>query len=189
MAWQTARFQWTSSAPLIIHNGQTADTRNKWAKAIKKISGKKSKTDADYEEMARLAFIAGLYMGADGPIIPSMLIDAVMINAAKKQKSGMQAKSGLFCLSHSPLGYDGPRADDELWADEQFRFVSLVRVNMARVVSTRPIFNEWSCVVEMSYEETLINVSQLEEWSFIAGTQVGVGDWRPKFGRFQSKIL
>jgi len=189
MAWQTARFQWTSSAPFIMHNGQTADPTNRWAKAMKKVTGKRVKTDADYEEMARIEFLAGLYMGTSGPIIPSMLIDSVMINAAKKQKSGMQAKSGLFCPSHALLTYEGPRTVEELWADEAFRFSALVRVGMARVARMRPIFNEWSCVVELSYEETLVNVAQLEEWSFIAGTQVGVGDWRPKFGRFQSKIL
>ena len=86
MAWQTARFQWTSSAPFIMHNGRTADPTNKWAKAMKKVTGKRVKTDADYEEMARIEFLAGLYMGTGGPIIPSMLIDSVMINAAKKTK-------------------------------------------------------------------------------------------------------
>lgn len=189
MAWETLRYNLISSCPMIMHNGQTADPLNKFAKALKKVSSKRVKTDADYEEMARIEFIAGLYISADGPVLPTHVIDATVVNAAKKSKEGTLAKSSVFCFTHSVLQYDGPRSADELWQDERFRKVSIVRVGQARVARTRPVFDAWQCVVELQVENTLVNPSRVDEWMFVAGTQVGFCDWRPQFGRFQAQRL
>ena len=189
MAWQTLRYKLTASAPLIQHNGQTADPLNKWAKLLKSISGKRKKTDADYEEMARIEFLAGLYLSADGPIIPNTVIDGMTVRAAMKMKEGPVAKSGVFCLDHARLGYAGPRQPDELWADERFRFAANVRVGQARVMRMRPKFDEWSAVVSLNIEDTLVNPAQVDRWMTIAGTQVGIGDWRPQYGRFVAARL
>src|SRR3990167_306808 len=142
MALKTVQYQFSSSAPLLSHNGQTADPTNKWSKSIKQISSKRVKTDADYEEMARLEFFAGLYLGPDGPIIPNYVIDSLIINAAKKSREGPTAKSGCLCLEHARLEYEGPRTPDKLWEDEEFRFSALVRVSQARISRMRPIFKD-----------------------------------------------
>lgn len=92
-------------------------------------------------------------------------------------------------MNHARLEYEGPRTAEELWADEQYRFVALVRVGMARVARTRPIFNQWSCVIDINVETTLVNPSRVDEWLQAAGTQVGLGDWRPQHGRFQAERL
>ncbi len=189
MAWKTVQYKLTSSAHLLMHNGQTADPINKWSKAIKQISSKRKKTDADYEEMARLEFMAGLYLGADGPVLPSYVIDSVVVNAAKKNREGPIAKSGCFCPEPAKLEYEGPRTAEELWNDERFRFSAIVRVQSARVARMRPIFNEWSAIITLNVEDTLVNIDRLDDWMHIAGTQVGVGDWRPQYGRFQATRL
>lgn len=189
MAWQTLRYKLTSSAPLIMHNGQMANPLNKWAKAMKLISSKRNKTDADHEEMARIEFLASLYMSLDGPIIPSYVFDSMLVNAAKKSKEGMLAKSSVFCLNHAQLEYDGPRTAEELWADERFPFAAVVKVGTARVVRTRPKFDDWSCVMEINVETTLVNPSRIDEWMRVAGTQVGLCDWRPQNGRFTVERL
>lgn len=189
MAWQTVKYRLTSVCPMLMHNGQTADPLNKWAKLLKQISLKKPKTDADYEEMARLEFLAGLYMSADGPILPANVIDSLMINAAKKTREGMAAKSGVFCVNHARLEYDGPRTADELWKDDRFRHVALVRVQTSRVARTRPKFDNWQAVVELNYEPTIINPARIDDWMLIAGSQVGLCDWRPQHGRFGAERL
>lgn len=189
MAWQTLRYQLTSSAPLLMHNGQMANPLNKWAKLMKQTSSKRAKTDADHEEMARIEFLASLYMAPEGPVLPSFVLDATLVNGAKKSKEGMAAKSGAFCLEHALLEYDGPRTAEELWADEQFRHVSLVRVGTAKVVRTRPVFNEWRAVVSVNIEDTIINPARVDDWWKVAGTQVGMCDWRPQHGRFQAHRL
>jgi hypothetical protein len=33
-------------------------------------------------------------------------------------------------------------------------------------------------------ETTVVNPGRVDEWMTIAGTQVGLGDWRPQHGRF-----
>lgn len=184
MAWQTLQYRLSSSAPLLMHNGQMANPVNRWAKLMKQISSKRAKTDADYEEMARIEFLASLYMAADGPVIPSFVLDATLVNGAKKSKEGMSAKSGAFCLDNARLEYDGPRTADELWQVEQFRHVALVRVGTARVARTRPVFAEWSAVVSVNIETGIVNPARVDDWFAVAGTQVGIGDWRPQHGRF-----
>lgn len=189
MAWQPVSYRLTSSSPLLMHNGQTADPTNKWAKAIKLISGKRKKTDADYEEMARLEFLAGLYMGADGPVLPSHMLEGMLIKSAMKSSEGPIAKSAVFCPEHARLEYEGPRDADGLWADERFRFSMIVRVQQSRVARMRPIFSEWSAVITYQIEPTLVNPNRIAEWLEVGGTQIGIGDWRPRYGRFEAKQL
>ena len=80
------RYRLQSSAPLLMHNGQTANPLHPLAKKLKQVSSKRTKTDADYEEMARIEFLAGLYMAEDGPVLPEHVIDAMLIAAAKKRQ-------------------------------------------------------------------------------------------------------
>jgi hypothetical protein len=189
MAWKEVTYRLTSSAPLLMHNGQTADPLNKWAKTLKQVTSKRVKTDADHEEMARIEFLASLYMGQDGPVLPPNMIDAMVVNAAKKSKEGPIAKSGCFCLNVTRLNYDGPRKADDLWADESFRFSAIVRVGTARVPRMRPIFQEWTADVRLNVEDGTVNLARVDEWMRIAGTQIGVGDWRPQYGRFTVERL
>lgn len=190
MAWKTMQFHLIGDAPLITHNGQTADPLNKFAKQLKTISGKRKKTDSDYEEMAKIEFLAGLYLTKeDGPIIPATVIDACIIEAAKKSREGVLAKSGFFTTAHSRLEYDGPRTADELWEAETWRISVPVKIGQARVIRTRPIFPQWQTTVAIQYENTVVNAAQVAAWFAVAGTLVGLCDWRPRYGRFQAKRL
>lgn len=189
MAWQTVTYRLKSDCPMLQHNGQTADPTNRWSKAMKAVSGKRKKTDADYEELARIEFMAALLMGPEGPVIPSHYIDAALTGAAKKNREGPLAKSGVFCLKDASLEYEGPRTADELWADNRFRHVAIVRVQSARVARTRPVFNEWQANVTLQIEDSVVNVRQVDDWFQIAGTQIGLGDWRPQHGRFTAERL
>lgn len=162
---------------------------NKFAKALKQITSKRVRTDADILEMARIEFLAGLYMSESGPVLPAQLIDAALINGAKKSKEGVSAKSGLFCPEHAPLEYDGPRTADELWEDDRFRHSALVKVGMARVVRTRPIFESWVATVKINVEESVVNPSRVDDWIVTTGSIVGFGDWRPRYGRYEATRL
>lgn len=189
MAWIPVTYRLTSSAPLLQHNGQTADPLNKWSKLIKQISSKRKKTDADHEEIARLEFMAALYMDDQGPILPAHVIDAMIINGAKKSREGPTAKSGCFCLEHAELEYEGPRTANELWDDEQFRFSAIVRIQSSRIPRMRPIFRDWALNINLHIEDSVVNISRVDEWLTTAGTQVGLCDWRPQYGRFTVERL
>ncbi len=189
MAWQEMTYRLIGVAPLIVHNGQLADPLNQFSKELKKISGKRKKTDADFEQMAKLEFLGGLYMSKDGPVLPPDMLDSMILGAAKKFREGPLAKAGCFCVNTPRIEYDGPRVAEELWQDENFRFVKGVRVGQARVIRTRPWFQEWSLNVRYNVETSTVNPSRLDEWLRTGGSIIGLGDWRPQYGRFNIDLL
>ena len=139
--------------------------------------------------MARLEFLGGLYLSAEGPVIPSQNIEGTLVYAARKRAQGLIAKSGMFCDAHALLEYDGPRTPDELWKDEGFRFAALVKVGQARVVRTRPIFKDWSTIATINYDDEQINLSGVDDWVKIGGSIIGLCDWRPKYGRYEAERI
>lgn len=181
--WQTLNVTLSGHA-LLMHNGLLADPLNAFAKAIKDVSGRRNKTDADIEELARLEFLGGLYLHGGEPCIPGEMLEACIVAGAKKSKSGQQAKAGVICDGNFPLLYEGPREPSALWADERFRLRVPARVAQARVMRTRPRFNDWRCEAKVEFSEDICNRADVLLWLRTAGDMIGIGDWRPKFGRF-----
>jgi len=179
---------------LLCHNGQTADPRNTYAKAMKAVSSKRKKTDADYDEIARLEWLAGLYRFRDELVIPDYVLEAVFINGAKKSKRGPQAKCGMFFTEHAPLEFPGKPTDinddtlSEMFASGEFTHTVGVKVGMAKVMRTRPMFRNWSLVATAQFDPDVLNLRDIEEIAIDAGKLVGLGDWRPKHGRFTAGI-
>lgn len=156
---------------------------------MKEISSKRAKTDADFEELARLEFFGGLYLTQDGPVVPAEALTACIIEGAKKERKGKVAATGVFVTEHACLEYDGPRAAEKLWKDERFRHQSLVRIQRNRVLRTRPIFNDWAIVFTAEYEDRVVNSNKaLDRWIEVAGREVGLLDWRPRYGRFNVEV-
>lgn len=182
--YKTFKTRVVGIAPLIMHNGQTADPLNKYSKRIKEISGKRKKTEADYEKMAEIEFKAGLYMDEDGPIIPGVMIEACLLVGARKSKNGRLAQAGIIVEKNAKLEYDGPRTEEGLVNDENFRRVDPVRVGTSKVMRTRPWFRNWSVELEVLYLADVINERDLISAIRDAGSYAGFGDWRPRYGRF-----
>ena len=185
MQTEKVTFKISSVCPLILHNGQMANPMNPIVRAIKPISGKRKKTDADFEKMAELEFKGSLYMDADGPVIPAEMFEGAIHNAAKTQRLGKQVKGAVFCEGNGRLEYDGPRSADDLWADESFRNQSMVSVQQSKVLRTRPQFDNWSTEITVCYDAERLNKEAVIDFVNIAGFHSGLGDWRPKFGRFK----
>ena len=174
-------------SPLLLHNGQTADPTNKFARQLKEVSGKRKKTDEDYAEMSRIEWHAGLYANADQKIIlPAVCIEASIIGGAKKSKLGSAFKSAVFVDADAILNI-GKRYDNaaDLWAEEKYRDVRGVRVGQARVMRTRPVFYQWGCSFVVSMDDEQVNESDVMRAIEDSGSKVGIGDFRPKFGRFE----
>lgn len=186
MAWKKVQYRLKGDSALLMHSGSLADPLSAVAKAIKQVSGKKSKTDADHERMAALEFAGSLYLDQNlGPYIPGENIEAAIYEAARKTKEGRLATSGLFVPGKSRLEYEGPRDPKGLLAaGETFRLCVPVALNGKRVMRTRPIFRSWSAVTEIEYEDSILNPEQVDRWVHTAGVQIGLCDWRPRYGRF-----
>lgn len=174
-------------SPLVMHNGQLADPLNEFSKAIKSVSSKRKKTDADLAQLADVEWRGGLYVNADGrPVIPSRVLEATIAKGATRSKEGKQALSGMFVETDGVLTFanDG-KSVDEMCADPFFRLTVGVRVGQARVMRTRPIFHDWAVSFEVSAStEVVADKATLHRWLTDAGAFIGLCDYRPRYGRF-----
>jgi hypothetical protein len=127
-----------SISPLLMHNGRLADPLEPITRAIRQISAQRHRTDADLAELARLEWYGGLYLQDGAPCIPGEVLEAHLLDAAKKRRMGPKVKAGLYCDGNFPLLYDGPRDPDALWADPAFRWTVPARVQRNCIMRTRP---------------------------------------------------
>ena len=184
--YKVVEFHIKGVAELIVHNGQTSDPLNEYSKKLKKVSGKRTKTDDDHEEMAAIEWEAGIYLdGARQPIIPGVNIESMLIAAAKKVKRGPDAKAGIIVPTDSIIEHDGPKDIQTLKKDPRFYDRRSVRVQQARVMRTRPKFPVWEMKISVQYLPGIFNEEEIKEIMVIAGIQIGMGDFRPRFGRFE----
>lgn len=180
----TLRYRITGVAPLVFHNGRLADALDERVKAMSQISGKRKKTEADHRQLAELEFKGSLYLSQGRPCIPDEMLEAAMAKAAGLQRRGTKAKAGLVVRRSPMLEYEGPKDPDGLWQDGTFQLRCGVRVGAARVMRTRPIFRDWQADLEVAFLPHLLNPQDVTSFLEAAGEQVGIGDWRPKYGRF-----
>ncbi len=172
-------------SPLLMHNPQTADPRNQYAREMRSITDKKkNKTDEDLERLSDLEWEAGLYLNdKQQPIIPGEMIEAMMIAAGKKKSQGPKFKAGMMCDGSWPVTYTGPKNIAKLKKDTNFRLSVFAVISRSRILRTRPMFRDWSVEFVLSYlpevlDETIIRHA-LKDCLLL-----GLGDWRPKYGRF-----
>lgn len=185
---ETVKFRLTGVNGMVMHNGHLANPQNEYAKALKVYTSKRSKTEADLDAIAKIEFLGALYLHENGNgleiVLPADVIEAAIINGAKKSRDGVTAKVAMFVNEHSPLEYDGAKNPEELWNDKRYVFSRLVNVQKSKILKTRAFFKNWQAVITVEYNQDLCNESQIEKWVEDAGAQVGVGTWRPKHGRF-----
>lgn len=181
----------TGTAPLLMHNSRLSNPLDPATKALKRATGKRTKTDDDHEEVARLEHAGGLYLDPDiGPFIPADNIWRSLYDAAKKSKRGPKIKEGLFISTDvNPLAYAGPRTADGLWADGNFRFMASAKVTGKRIMRCRPMFREWRTEAKGVFDPNVIDLAEIDQIAETAGSLVGLGDWRPKFGRFIADVV
>lgn len=182
---KTLKVKLTGVSPFLMHNGRLSDPLSPIVKEMKAISGKRKKVDADLEELARLEFLGGSYADKNGcPIVPGELIEAALVNGAKKSKLGKVFKAAVFCEGDFLLKYDGPKTMEKLWKDEKFRLTCAARVQNSRIMRTRPMFEKWELIADVEFLDDVVQEKDVMDAIIEAGRTVGIGDWRPKFGRF-----
>jgi hypothetical protein len=187
MALQEMTVKIRGVSPLLMHNGQTADPLNKFSKQLKAVSKKTKKTDEDHAEMSRIEWHAGLYTNEDGKlIIPSTLIEASIQDGAKKSKLGKAFKSAVFVNDDAVLDIGNNKKAADLWGDDQYRDVRGVRIGQSRVMRTRPVFNQWRLNFVLYFDDEQVNKSDVVKAINDAGSKAGLGDFRPRFGRFET---
>ena len=190
------------TSPLLCHNPQMVDPECEFAREIKKISGKKKKTDEDHNEIAKLEWMGGLYTAAVGgrTVVsqPSSKVRKCLINAARITRQGKEIERSLIMTQlHVPLIYEGcekagdPEAEiDRLLADASFHSRLSVGIGAKRVMRTRPSFLPWALVVPAVFlTDAGMNFDQLQNLIDLAGRAERIGDNRVNgYGSFMGYV-
>ncbi len=172
-------------SPLVMHNEQLSDPLNKWARLLKEISKKRTKTDDDLLEMSRREWFGGLYWAEDlGVHVPERCLERMLRDAAAKSKRGKDVVSGAIVTDPAKLEFKGPKDPEALWANGAFLLRASVGVNAARVIRSRPIFREWGLTFRVEFDEMVLSAEDIDGFVELAGRLIGLLDWRPKHGRF-----
>ena len=179
----------TGTAPLLMHNSRLSNPLDPATKALKKFTSKRNKTDDDHEQMARLEFAGGLYLDPDvGPYIPGENIMRCLVDGAKLTKMGVKVTRGVFISTDvNPLAYNGPRDEQALW-DTGWRHMASVKVGTSRTMRCRPWFPEWRVQAEGVVDPSVLELDDIAVIAENAGSLIGLGDWRPRFGRFTASV-
>lgn len=188
MAIEQVTLKITGKMPLIMHSNRSVNTRDPLVREKNEIARKpsKSKTDEDLDRMDYLEWQLGLYYKPEvGPYLPGRAVHACLRDAAKKSRQGALVTEAVWIdESELPLIYEGPRDIDGLFADGRFFDVRPVGVNGKTVNRARPIFPQWRLIVTITYDAEFINRDDVLRIAETAGRRIGVGDYRPTFGRF-----
>ena len=177
---------------LLMHNARLSNPLDPAAKAIKKVSGKRNKTEDDHAEMAHLEFIGSLYYDPDaGPFVPGDNIWRALYDGAKKSKRGVKVKEGLLITTDvNPLaGYGGPgRRWTRLVGGRELPALRVSEGREVRVTRCRPMFRTWKVEADGMLDTNVLDFAELEQIAETAGLLMGLGDWRPRFGRYTATV-
>ena len=185
----TIKARLTGRLPLLMHNERLANPLDQAAKDLKVITSKRKKTEDDMLALSFAEFRGGLYIDEDGPYIPAHWMLAMIRDGAKLTKQGKDAiRAILLNDAKLPLIYSGPKDVDGLWK-KGFFDRRMVGNQKARVLRTRPKFAAWSVEFSLLFDESVFDRGQIESILKTAGNMVGLGDYRPLFGRFSVEIL
>jgi len=196
----TVKVRLDSIQPMLMHSNQTCNPLNKFAKAMKAITGKRKKTDEDYEALSKIEWEAGLYFDEKiGPFVPSINVEGLLRDAAKKLKKGTDVKQSVRVFPlEIPLGYNGPRDmaglkqiafSGEKVNGEDFFDSRGVGVNQSTVMRTRPRFNKWWLEFDIIADDAIFNMDDIIHILAIAGSKIGLSDYRPRYGTFEFSII
>ena len=176
---------------LLMNNIQSANPMFPGAKALKELTGLKKKTDEILCQISDQEFRNAIYYREGiGPYIPGIWLFKCIESGAKKHKLGSKMRQSCIVQETSvPLKYKGPRDIEALVADPYFRLVTAVGVQRAKVMRTRPLFQDWSLEFSVLYDDEDINKNEIITALTDCGKKIGIGDYRPHYGRFEVEIL
>jgi len=186
---KNVKFKIIGEAPLLQHNVRLANPLDPLAKEIGAVAKKRSKTDADHALLAQLEFKAGIYFDDKvGPYVPATWIDRALENSGKREKLGSTLKAYARVVEDRlVLAYDGPRTLEGLWK-ENFHLTTAVGIQQRKTMRTRPCFKEWSLECTILYDEAALDEAQIVRTMERAGAAIGIGDYRPRYGRFICEV-
>ncbi|WP_293666378.1 hypothetical protein [uncultured Parabacteroides sp.] len=183
---RTLKFKIIGVSPLLMHDDKTANPFNEYSKQLKAISSKRKKSDDDLLEMARIEWMAGLYYTKEqGYFIKAECFEGTFLAAAKAKKLGKPFKESVSIPDNPSLEFKHKKlVPDQLFELDEYKDFRTVKIMSSKVIRCRPIFNQWSCEIEIWFDETRLNEEEVIQIVEYGARYIGVCDYRPKYGRF-----
>lgn len=193
------RLRMEGSRPIMLHNVQAASEFNPWAQRMAPLRAKRIKTTDDRRELLHLEWQSSFYWSDEhgGPMLPTANIFKSLIESGRRERgTGKKVEGGVIALDDEVrLDYNGPRTMEGMWNAGSGGFESpfvdlrlVANVRGQKIDTCRPIIAGWSCE-----SDWLIDTSVIDETTFMevvgrAGSAIGVGAYRLKYGRFNTKL-
>ncbi|HEV8189479.1 MAG TPA: hypothetical protein VGP83_17120 [Pyrinomonadaceae bacterium] len=187
-------------SPLLMHNGRLANPLDPIAKMMKEVTSKRKKTDDDYELMSNIEWLGSIYTTDDLTVkiqgykvtvacfgqlcIPGENVAALLAFAGAKSRRKQAFTAGILIEGDFPLQLASSLSIPEIFAKPGYRLIEGVRVGNSRVMRTRAIFRSWKLPLRIQYLPQLLNPREVDETLILGGQIGGLGDYRPKYGRF-----
>lgn len=183
-------------SPLLMNNPQTVDPFNKFTRAKKAITAKRTaKTDDDLIELGNLETESKLYFDDKlGVYVPATwLTEAIICTGFGVAKIGRQKmRGGIFATQPKiALNYRSKakvKAVADVVGNPEFRHRMLLKQGQVRVPKDAPIFHDWSFATDLEYDDKIVDSSTLRRIVEHAALYGGFGDFRPTFGRAKAEV-
>ena len=168
---KTINVEITGVAPLLQHRFATEEHGENTSKSKKKVYDPKVEAEKCLYKNAK----GEIYQPAEH-IYQSMVRAAVDFKFEKKRTYKDVITSGIIVQPEEiPLIFEGQYEIDARGAV----------IQRSRIVRWRPRFNKWQLVFSITIlDDENISVPTLKEILEKAGASKGIGDYRPRFGRF-----
>lgn len=196
MAIKQATVKITGIAPLLQNNPQTVDPFNRYSKAKKAITNKRTaKTDDDLIELGNLETESKIYFDDEiGVYVPATwLTEAINVTAFAVAKIGKaKMRGGLFAtepkvkLHYRDMGK--VKTITDVVMNPMFRHRMLLKQGQVRVPKDAPIYHDWSFQTVIEFDDTVLDFGSLKRIVERAALYGGFGDFRPTFGRAKAEV-
>jgi hypothetical protein len=175
-----------------LNNPQSADSLNRYAKAMKEINSihHSKKTDADREQLENISIESKLYFNEElGVWIPTTWIMAAIGGVSFKElgigkkviREGVYMSNTKAKLYYS--GMDKVKKISDVVLNHDFKAVEFHKVGAAKIPKGTPKFNNWSFEIDLDFDEETITEQQMIRAVKIMVERKGFGDFRPTYGR------
>lgn len=181
---------WKGTTPLIMHSCQCVNPLHPIARELKKYTSKKNKTEEDLIKISDLEWESGAYWkDGIGLYMPAENVEATIKNGAKANKKGKDIEKYVSVTDlYIPFFYGENLTKEELITNYDYRDTRIMTVQRAKVLRTRPRFDQWSIIFNLMYDDTKIDIDTIVNAMEYAGSYVGLCDSRPKYGKFTTII-
>lgn len=202
---KTISVEWTGIRPLIMSNPQTVDIANPFAIEARRTNNalKAARKRADEDKLIEIAaaqkkndFMAGAYFDAKKArfFVPDSVIMACIKQSAQSLRKGKDIDRAVLMESTEAYVEAIPKVKslEDAFNNEVFHLETPCKVppkTGALFMKLRCVMpTGWKVAFQLTFDTEIIAEKTLREVLETAGGFVGVGAWRPKFGRFTTVV-